>query len=89
MAKRASRCDDHRDQRHGATRYHRRPPAALGIVVATRRRSDSVDDDPSHCPLTTAESSLRWPLQHQLTLGVHDADIGDITKEEQPESLDT
>jgi hypothetical protein len=24
-------------------------------------------------PLTAAESSFRWPLQHQLTLGVHDA----------------
>jgi len=40
-------------------------------------------------PLTATESSLRWPLQHQLTLGVHDEDTGDITAEVQTESLDT
>ena len=38
-------------------------------------------------PLTVAESSLRWPLQHQFTLGVHGDHAGDLTKERQTESL--
>ena len=38
-------------------------------------------------PLTTAESSLRWPLQHQFTLGVHDDHTGELTAERQTESL--
>ncbi len=40
-------------------------------------------------PLTAAESSLRWPLQHQFTLGVQGDRIGERTREKQPESLDT
>ncbi|MBI3806988.1 MAG: hypothetical protein HY281_05655 [Nitrospirae bacterium] len=40
-------------------------------------------------PLTAAESSLRWPLQHQFTLGVQGDRIGERTKEEHTESLDT
>jgi len=40
-------------------------------------------------PLTTAESSLRWPLQHQFTLGVHGEHTGELTAERQTESLDT
>jgi hypothetical protein len=40
-------------------------------------------------PLTTAESSLRWPLQHQFTLGVHGEHTGELTTERQTESLDT
>jgi hypothetical protein len=39
-------------------------------------------------PLTTAESSLRWPLQHQFTLGLHGAHTGELTTEGQTESLD-
>jgi hypothetical protein len=38
-------------------------------------------------PLTTAESSLRWPLQHQFTLGVHGDRTGKLATEEQTESL--
>jgi hypothetical protein len=40
-------------------------------------------------PLTTAESSLRWPLQHQFILGVHGEHTGELTTERQTESLDT
>jgi hypothetical protein len=40
-------------------------------------------------PLTTAESSLRWPLQHQFTLGVHGEHTGELKTERQTESLDT
>ncbi|RPH81724.1 MAG: hypothetical protein EHM80_01460 [Nitrospiraceae bacterium] len=40
-------------------------------------------------PLTAAESSLRWPLQHQFILGVHGTHTGDRTTEGQTESLDT
>lgn len=40
-------------------------------------------------PLTTAELSLRWPLQHQLTVGVHNGRTGGHTAEEQAQSLDT
>ena len=39
-------------------------------------------------PLTAAESSLRWPLQHQFTLGVQGDHAGDLTRERQTESLD-
>ena len=39
-------------------------------------------------PLTAAESSLRWPLQHQFRLGVHGEHRGELTTEEQTESLD-
>jgi hypothetical protein len=38
-------------------------------------------------PLTTAESSLRWPLQHQFTLGVHGGHTGKLTTGRQTESL--
>ncbi|MEK7237640.1 MAG: hypothetical protein AAB242_13505 [Nitrospirota bacterium] len=38
-------------------------------------------------PLTAAESSLRWPLQHQFTLAVHDNHGGDLTREKQTEFL--
>ena len=38
-------------------------------------------------PLTTAESSLHWPLRHQFTLGVHDDHAGKLTAEKQTESL--
>jgi len=40
-------------------------------------------------PLTAAESSLRWPFQHQFTLGVHDDHTGELTSERQTESLNT
>ena len=40
-------------------------------------------------PLTAAESSLRWPLQHQFTLGVHGEHTRDRTTAEQTEPLDT
>jgi hypothetical protein len=40
-------------------------------------------------PLTAAESSLRWPLQHQYTLGVQGDRIGGLTKGGETESLDT
>jgi hypothetical protein len=40
-------------------------------------------------PLTTAESSLRWPLQHQFTLGVRGEHIRERTTEGQTESPDT
>lgn len=40
-------------------------------------------------PLTAGESSLRWPLQHQFRLGVHGEYRGELTAEEQTESLDT
>ena len=39
-------------------------------------------------PLTTAELSLRWPLQHQFTLGVHGDRTGAPSVERQTESLD-
>jgi hypothetical protein len=38
-------------------------------------------------PLTAAESSLRWPLQHQFTLGIHGDHAGDLTRERQTESF--
>jgi hypothetical protein len=38
-------------------------------------------------PLTAAEASFRWPLQHQFTLGVHGNHIRDLTTERQTESL--
>ena len=40
-------------------------------------------------PLTAAESSLRWPLQHQFTLGVHGKQTGELTTEDQTEFLET
>jgi hypothetical protein len=40
-------------------------------------------------PLTAAELSLRWPLQHQFTLGIHDDHTGKLTSERQSESLNT
>jgi len=40
-------------------------------------------------PLTAAESSLRWPLQHQFILGVHGDHTGGLTSERQSESLNT
>ena len=40
-------------------------------------------------PLTAEESSLRWPLQHQFTLGVHGKHPGKRTTDGQTESLDT
>jgi len=40
-------------------------------------------------PLTAAESSLRWPLQHQFILGVRGESTGELTTEGQTESLDT
>lgn len=40
-------------------------------------------------PLTAAESSLRWPLQHQFTLCVHDDRTGELTSERQTEPLNT
>jgi hypothetical protein len=40
-------------------------------------------------PLTTAESSLRWPFQHQFTLAVHSDHTGELTTEGQTESLNT
>ena len=39
-------------------------------------------------PLTAAESSLRWPLQHQFTLGVQGDHTSELTTERQTESLD-
>lgn len=38
-------------------------------------------------PLTAAESSLRWPLQHQFVLGFHGDHTGELTRERQTESL--
>ena len=40
-------------------------------------------------PLTAAELSLRWPLQHQFTLAVHDDRTGELTTESETESLNT
>ena len=40
-------------------------------------------------PLTAEESSLRWPLQHQFTLGVHGKHPGEPTTDGQTQSLDT
>ena len=40
-------------------------------------------------PLTAAELSLRWPLQHQFTLAVHDNRTGEHTTEHQTEFLNT
>ena len=40
-------------------------------------------------PLTAAEYSFRWPLQHQFALAVHGQRIGEHTTAEQTESLDT
>jgi len=40
-------------------------------------------------PLTAAESSLRWPLQHQFTLGAHGDHTSELITEEQTESLNT
>ncbi len=40
-------------------------------------------------PLTATESSLRWPLQHQFTLGVHGDQTSELTTEGQTESLNT
>jgi len=40
-------------------------------------------------PLTTAESSLRWPLQHQFTLGVHGDEKHELTADGQNKSLNT
>ena len=39
-------------------------------------------------PLTTAESSLHWPLQHQFILGIHGDRAGEPSTERQTESLD-
>jgi hypothetical protein len=39
-------------------------------------------------PLTAAESSLRWPLQHQFTLGVRGEDSGERAAEGKPDSFD-
>lgn len=38
-------------------------------------------------PLTAAESSLRRPLQHQFTLGIHHEHRGELTTDRQTESL--
>ena len=38
-------------------------------------------------PLTAAELSLRWPLQHQFTLGVHGDHTSKLTTERQTKSL--
>lgn len=38
-------------------------------------------------PLTAAESSLRWPLQHQFTLGVHADHAAEFADEQPAESL--
>ena len=38
-------------------------------------------------PLTAAESSLHWPLQHQFILGVQGDHAGDLIRERQTESL--
>ncbi|MDE3219237.1 MAG: hypothetical protein KGO23_07680 [Nitrospirota bacterium] len=38
-------------------------------------------------PLTAAESSLRWPLQHQFTLGIHNDHRAELTTDRQTESL--
>ena len=38
-------------------------------------------------PLTTAESSLRWPLQHQFTLGIYGDHTRDLTTNRQNGSL--
>lgn len=40
-------------------------------------------------PLTVVESSLRWPLQHQFRLGVHNEHGGELTTAGQTDSLDT
>ena len=40
-------------------------------------------------PLTAAESSLRWPLQHQFTLGVQGNYLDELGFEGRSESLDT
>jgi len=40
-------------------------------------------------PLTAAEYSFRWPVQHQFTLAVHGERIGEHTTVEQTGSLDT
>ena len=40
-------------------------------------------------PLTEEESSLRWPLQHQFTLGVHGKHPGERTTDGQTEFLDS
>jgi hypothetical protein len=40
-------------------------------------------------PLTAAESSLRWPLQHEFILGVRGEQIRERTTEGQTESSDT
>ena len=38
-------------------------------------------------PLTAAESSLRWPLQHQFTLGVQGDHTSELTTERQTDSF--
>jgi len=38
-------------------------------------------------PLTTAESSLHWPLRHQFALGVHNDESGTFVREKQIQSL--
>jgi hypothetical protein len=38
-------------------------------------------------PLTAAELSLRWPLQHQFTLGIHGDHTSEYTTERQTKSL--
>jgi len=38
-------------------------------------------------PLTAAELSLRWPLQHQFTLGVHGDHTSELATERQTKSL--
>jgi hypothetical protein len=38
-------------------------------------------------PLTIAESSLRWPLRHQFTLGVQGDHTGELTMQRQTEPL--
>lgn len=40
-------------------------------------------------PLTAKESSLRWPLQHQFTLGIHGKHPGERTTDGQTEFLDS
>ena len=40
-------------------------------------------------PLTAEESSLRWPLQHQFTLGLHGKHPGEGNTDGQAQSLDT
>lgn len=90
MATGTSRCDNHHHQSHGADCHHRRSPPALDVVIETRRRQDRDGNVPDMAPpLTAEESSLRWPLQHQFTLGVHGKHPDERTTDGQTELLDS